>query len=216
MHSFIDHITIVAATLEAGVAYVSRTLGVTPQTGGEHPRMGTHNCLLKLGDSMFLEVIAVNPHAPAPTRARWFGLDALDSGQTPRLAMWVARTTNIHAAQRVSPFPLGPVEPMSRAALNWLITIPEDGSLPQDGIAPTLIQWHTDVHPARGMQDFGCSLVRLEGFHPAAEQIGAMLDAIGFEGPFSVSLPTSGRAPGLIALIQTPRGVRRLGDPDPA
>lgn len=60
--SFLDHITVTAFSLEAGAAFVSETLGVAPQAGGEHPRMATHNLLLRLGDAMFLEVIA--PRTP--------------------------------------------------------------------------------------------------------------------------------------------------------
>ncbi len=214
LHTLIDHITVTAPTLAAGIDYVQRALGVTPQAGGEHPRMGTHNCLLKLGDSMFLEVIAINPAALGPDRPRWFGLDAMTPLQQPRLAMWVARTSDIHSAVRVSPVDIGKIEPMSRAALNWLISIPEDGSLPLDGIAPGLIQWHTDLHPARQMQDSGCSLAALEGHHPQADRINHMLEAIGFEGEFSVAPCGPGEQPWLAAEILTPGGLRRIGGLD--
>ena len=140
----IDHIVIVAPSLAEGVEYVRQSLGVTPQPGGEHPRMGTHNALLKLGDEIFLEVMAVNPGAAGPARARWFDLDHLSQNAEPRLATWVARTDDIQAAVTASQVPLGNMEPMMRGALNWLITIPQDGSLPLDGVAPTLIQWHKD------------------------------------------------------------------------
>ncbi|MEW8437119.1 MAG: VOC family protein [Candidatus Thiodiazotropha taylori] len=40
---FIDHITITAPTLEAGAGLVEKYLGLIPQKGGEHPRMGTHS-----------------------------------------------------------------------------------------------------------------------------------------------------------------------------
>jgi hypothetical protein len=212
LHSRIDHITVTAPTLADGVDYVSRALGVTPRQGGAHPRMGTHNCLLRLGPALFLEVIAVDPAAPHPGRPRWFALDAMTPHQAPRLAMWVARTSDIHGAARTSPVPVGKVEPMSRGELNWLISIPEDGSLPLDGIAPALIQWHTDGHPAGGMPDLGCSLLRLQGYHPDAARIAGMLDAIGFEDEFSVAVPGAGEAPRLIADILTPHGPRRLGD----
>jgi hypothetical protein len=211
LHSFVDHMTITAPTLSTGIDYVRRVLGVTPQAGGEHPRMGTHNCLLKLGETMFLEVIAVNPDAPRPGRPRWFELDAVRPDQAPQLAMWVARVSDIHTAFRESPVDVGAIEPMSRGPLNWLITIPQDGSLPLDGIAPALIQWHTDEHPARRMQDMGCSLVRLRGFHPEADRINAALEAIGFEGPFSVTEIGKTGQPYLTAEIMTPLGVRCLG-----
>jgi hypothetical protein len=211
LHSLIDHITVTAPSLSAGVDYVTRTLGVAPQTGGEHPRMGTHNYLLRLGDTMFLEVIAINPDAPPPDRPRWFALDAVHPNHPSRLAMWVARVSDIHTAFRESPVDVGTIEPMSRGPLNWLITIPQNGSLPLDGIAPALIQWHTDEHPARRMRDMGCSLVGLRGFHPEADRINAALEAIGFEGQFSVTAIGETEQPYLTAEIMTPAGVRCLG-----
>jgi len=59
--SYIDHITITTPTLQAGAEMAYRTLGVNPAQGGEHPKMAMHNLLLRLGDSIFLEVIAPNP-----------------------------------------------------------------------------------------------------------------------------------------------------------
>ncbi len=137
----IDHITIVAPSLAVGGEWVHTLLGVHSQQGGEHPRMGTHNLLLALGEAVFLEVIAINPDAPAPKRPRWFGLDQLPSDSAPFLSCWVARTDHIHLTAAAAPEQLGVVQPMSRGALNWLITIPEDGSVPMGGAAPALIQW---------------------------------------------------------------------------
>lgn len=135
----IDHIVITAPNLAVGVEFVRRSLGVMPQVGGEHPKTGTHNYFLRLGEKVYLEIISVNPDAPRPDRPRWFQLDQMDSIQAPRLATWIVRTDDIHAAVAASPVSLGNVEPMSRGQLNWLITIPKDGSLPLQGVAPTLI-----------------------------------------------------------------------------
>ncbi|MGH8810040.1 MAG: VOC family protein, partial [Noviherbaspirillum sp.] len=77
-------------------------LGVSPQTGGEHPRMGTHNLLLRLGEALFLELISPNPSAPAPTRPRWFALDTLGRQSPPRLSTWVVRSADIQAASAAS------------------------------------------------------------------------------------------------------------------
>lgn len=211
--SHIDHIVITAPSLAAGVEYVRQALGVTPQAGGEHPRMGTHNCFLKLGERVYLEVVSVNPGAPRPDRPRWFQLDELDSIRVPRLATWIVRTDDIQAAAAASPVPLGHVEPMSRGQLNWLITIPKDGSLPLQGLAPTLIQWPPETHPTNTLQDLGCSLIRLEGFHSQAEKVSDVLESIGFEGKFSVSPLPPGELPYLVAHIQTPAGPRQLRAP---
>jgi len=208
LHSRIDHIVVAAPSLESGVDYVRETLGVTPQPGGEHPRMGTHNCFVKLGEKLYLEVISVNPSAPRPDRPRWYGLD--ESIPAPRLITWIARSESIRAAAATSPTPLGKVEPMSRGNLNWLITIPEDGSLPLHGIAPTLIAWPPGIHPAASLPDKGCSLVGLEGFHPDAARVHGVLGAIGFEGDFSVSPLPQGERPYLVATILAPAGRRQL------
>lgn len=205
----LDHLVVTAASLAEGVDHVRQALGVAPQPGGEHVRMGTHNCLLKLGETMYLEVLAVDPAAAAPDRPRWFRLDEEESIQIPRLATWVVRTTDINAALAASPVVSGYAVPMSRGDLNWLITLPRSGGLPLQGVAPTIIQWQ-GTHPAARLQDSGCSLVRLEGFHPRAGKVQAMLDAIGFQGAFSVSSLPAGAEPYLVAHILTPSGQRRL------
>src|SRR4051812_22874708 len=210
LRSYMDHMTITAPSLEVGVEYVRQTLGVDPQIGGEHPRMGTHNYFLRLGEKIYLEIISVNPDSPAPERPRWFALDKMSPDAPPRLTTWVARTGDIMAAVAASPVPLGSVEPMSRGQLNWLITIPEDGSLPLDGVAPTLIQWPDGTHPTNTLQHMGCSLVGFEGFHPDADKVRGVLDTIGLDGGFSVRPLSFGEPPYLVARIQTPTGLREL------
>jgi hypothetical protein len=204
--SHLDHLVVTAASLEAGAAHVRRELGVEMQKGGEHVRMGTHNCLLKLGDRLYLEVIAPNPAVPRPDRARWFQLDDADSIHVPRLATWVARTDDIRAAASASHVLLGKVEPMSRGNFEWLMTVPGDGLLPLRGLAPTLIQWRSEAHPAQTLKDLGCALIRLEGTHPQGEKVTRTLATIGFEGEF----PVSSGSPRLVAHIQTPAGPRVL------
>ena len=211
VRSVMDHLVITAPSLELGIEYVRRTLGVSPQVGGEHFRMGTHNCLLKLGDQLYVEVISINPNAPQPNRPRWFQLDEPDSSQPIRLATWVARTDDIAAATAASSIALGKVSPMSRGKLNWLITIPEDGQLILNGIAPALIQWSGDGHPAAMLPESGCTLIHLEGFHPEAGKVIGMLDSIGFDGDFRISKLPKGQRPYLVAHVQTPTGARRLG-----
>ena len=210
IHSQLDHIAVTAPSLTEGGEYVRGALGVTLQVGGEHPRMGTHNYVLRLGEKVYLEVISINPDARAPDRPRWFDLDKPHANQASRLATWIVRTDDIQAAVSASPVFLGNIEPMSRGDLNWQIAIPEDGSLPLGGVVPTLIQWQ-DIHPANRLQDLGCELLRLEGFHPEAEKVSGMLETIGFHGEFSVSPLAPGERPYLVAHIQTPTGERKLG-----
>jgi hypothetical protein len=213
LRTSIDHIVITASSLAEGAEYVRQQLGVTLEAGGEHPRMGTHNCLLKLGDELYLEVIAINPHAERPGRPRWFQLDELEPGGLPRLATWLARTSDIHAALAASPIQVGKIEAMARGQLNWLISIPADGGLALHGIAPGFIEWQTATHPAAKLRDQGCSLIRLEAFHAEARQVNRMLECLGFQGPFSAAPLAAGQQPYLVAHIQTPTGPRQLGGP---
>lgn len=206
----LDHLTITAPTLESGAEFVRQALGVAPQAGGAHPRMGTHNLLLRLGDALFLEVIAPDPKAPSPSRPRWFALDTLGPDSAPALAAWVARTPDIHASAAASSEALGNIEPMKRGALNWLITIPPDGAPPLNGIAPALIEWQSEIHPAAKLDDQGLSLATFELFHPEPERISRLLLSIGLEGPLSISPLTGGRPAYLVARIHTPQGLRVL------
>lgn len=208
--TFVDHLTVTAPTLAAGAAFVNQVLGVAPQPGGEHPRMGTHNLLVRLGESLFLEVIAPNPNAAAPYRPRWFGLDCMRADALPSLSTWVVRTGDIHASVTACSEALGEIEPMSRGAINWLITIPADGSVPVDGVAPALIEWHTPVHPAAGLPDKGLSFVGLEIAHPEPQRLSRLLLSLDLQGPVTVRSPAGGALPHLVAHIRTPRGLRTL------
>jgi hypothetical protein len=214
-HCHIDHIAITASKLKWGGDFVYRALGVQPQTGGEHPRMGTHNLLLRLGDSMYLEVIAPNPSVARPRRPRWFALDELSTDSEPRLAAWVARTADIYATQAAIMESLGEIEPMTRGSLQWLITVPANGCLPLGGAAPALIQWQSPIHPALSMPDMGCSLQKLEVFHPNPGRVSALLHALCLQDSVQVSPLATRQGPYLIAHILTPNGVCTLAGPDP-
>lgn len=210
MKSTLDHLAIVAPDLDTGCAFVTRVLGVELQPGGAHPRMGTHNRLLRLGPETYLEVIAIDPTAKRPDRPRWFGMDQWVVDAPARLATWVARTDDIHGLSDASRAIVGHPEPMTRGALAWQITIPDDGSLPLNGSAPTLIQWEQTPHPASAMVDQGCSLVALDVFDPDPENIQTLLTAINFAGPVRLHELGAGSQPYLVAHIQTPEGLKIL------
>jgi len=208
----LDHITIAADSLAAGVAYAEAALDVKIPFGGAHPLMGTHNHLLRLGDSLFLEIIAPDPAAEPVSRRRWFGLDdpamRAELAAGPRLATWIVATDDIEATLRELPLARGPAIKVTRGELSWLISVPSDGAMPFGGAFPTLIAWPRGPHPASRMPDLGCSLVSFEIAHPDARAIRDALqphlnDArVQFMPAPHVSLR---------ATIRTPQGERRLG-----
>ena len=165
----LDHLVVAAASLEQGVAWCEDRFGVTPGPGGRHGAMGTHNRLLRLrgprADSWpraYLEILAIDPLAPAPTRPRWFGLDdatlraALENG--PRLVHWVVRADDPDTCRRqwaavgLDPGPLTRAERATpHGVLRWRLSIPDDGRPQLGGALPALIAWELDgavSHPA--------------------------------------------------------------------
>jgi hypothetical protein len=148
-----DHVAIAARNLAEGADWLLARLGVRPEPGGKHPLMGTHNMLLSLGPGEYLELISIDPNAPAPARPRWFGLDQFDG--PPRIAGWVIRPTAFAA-------PTGThVAEASRGDLRWRITLPDSGQMPRDGAEPMSIDWDNGAHPSDRLPDHGLRLVAL-------------------------------------------------------
>jgi hypothetical protein len=210
----IDHLVIAAPSLEVGANFVRRALGVIPQPGGEHSRMGTHNLLLRLGEAAYLEVISPNPAVPRPERSRWFELDEYDATAPPRLTAWVARTDDIRKTVVEMPEDMGHVEAMNRGDLEWLITIPSNGGLLLDGVAPALIQWPIGRHPASHLHDLGCNLLRLEAFHSEPTRVSELLNCLGLGDVVSVQSLPDGASGYLTAHIGTPTGPRTVSTPN--
>lgn len=214
MKTHLDHLVIGASTLEKGIRYVTEQLGVEIPLGGRHAKMGTHNCLTKLGDSMFLEVIAIDPKGTRPLRPRWFGLD--DSlvqrslAEQPQLLTWVVNTDNIETILTRSEMSFGTAESISRGELNWYFGIPDDGRLLAGGMLPYIISWQVEEHPAKKMADTGCRLIGLKLYTPITEWICKQLVSIGASSLIDVIKLPPNALPYLQAEIKTPLGVKIL------
>jgi Glyoxalase-like domain len=212
--SELDHLVIAATSLEGGVAWVERQLGVKPVPGGQHVAMGTHNALLRLGARCYLEVIAIDPEGQSPARARWFSLDDADMrtrlAAAPALITWVVRTPSLAGACARVP-DLGDILQMTRNAFRWKISVPGSGALAWGGILPTAIQWEEGDdgvihHPCDALPDSGCELLSLQLSHPAAVLgtggIVALFRELRIAGP--VDLKSGPKT--LAAVIRSPAG----------
>ena len=181
MATELDHIVVGAKDLESGARWLEDMLGAAPQSGGQHATMATHNKLWSLGPSAYLELVAIDPDAPAPSRPRWFGLDdpdiqdSLASG--PRLLNWAVRVDDIDAAVKASPLNLGTIHTMSRGDFTWKVAIREDGALIHQGHVPLVIQWQTP-HPASALTDQGLRLVRLKAKRSEKTAVVKALESI--------------------------------------
>ncbi|MDB5044835.1 MAG: glyoxalase [Deinococcus sp.] len=198
----LDHLVIAARTLAEGQAWLEGRLGVPLSPGGEHQQFGTHNALLSLGPDAYLEVIAINPHAPVPSRPRWFGLDTpelrerLEDG--PVLIHWVASVPALPPSPEVLE--------LSRGENRWALTVPESGSLPGGGVQPSLIVWHTPPPPTR-LPDAGVRLASLRLGTPDPDRLRTWLNALNFAGEVEVYEASQ---PELGAMLETPHGLVTL------
>ena len=210
MNGALDHLVIAAGSLE--VPALERALGGPLSGGGKHVRMGTHNRVLRVGAAAYLEVIAIDPQGLQPGRPRWFGLDEPAErallAEGPRLIHWIARvdTTELPSL----PLDVGAWEPFQRGDLSWKLTVRDDGALPADGVAPSLICWEGAAHPAARLPDAGVTLEGLELEHPRAADVQRQLELLGL--PHRCA---AGPVPRLTAHLRTPAGPTTLRSTDP-
>ena len=198
----LDHIAIASTDLAKDTALLEDLLGVEMTVGGRHARYGTHNTLLRLGQDLYLELIAKDPNAPPTERPTWFALDQFVGSMRP--ANWICACDDIGKAVKAMPADVGKITPLSRDALHWQITVPADGTLPLDGACPTLLQWGEGISsPAQSLPDRHCALHLWEVIHPQAEMLATALPLSDARVSF-----VTGPEPAFRAHIVTPSGLR--------
>lgn len=215
MNARIDHLVVAADSLAQGSAWCDATFGVQPAGGGKHAFMGTHNLVMAISTERFpdcyLEIIAIDPDAPAPGRPRWFGLDqpALREAlrERPRLVHAVARTRMIETLRRsLANFALDPGVPLAaqrdtpHGLLKWRITVRDDGRIECAGALPTLIEWQ-GPHPSEHLPPTPLALEELifRGVPPQALAVLKLPDVL------AIPLDPAQDAP-LSATLNSPRG----------
>lgn len=224
--SGLDHLVIVARSLDQGMAWCEATLGITPGPGGEHKLFGTHNRLFKIAtpvNSMaYCEIIAINSEAAYTIKQgskRWFDMDnealQVAVAQAPRLVHFVANTADVQAARAALSalgIDRGPALEASRHSrkglLQWQITVRDDGQRLFNGALPTLIQWGKPgdaeplrLHPRNSLPRSGVTLQSLAVTHPDASALQAAYAAMGLEGIEVQEGPAN-----LTVTLQTPKG----------
>lgn len=201
----IDHLLYGAPDLDEGIDRIQRLFGTAPTRGGRHPVYGTHNALLSLGPSSYLEVISPDPGLPMPARGVGFGVGALTEA---RLVTWSLRHPAIEtAAARAD---LGAVEPGSRersdgTALSWKLTDPYRERM--GGVIPFLIDWGDTPHPASSAPSGG-RLIGLHLEHPSSARVLERLDLLGVD--LTVVEVVQADQAGIAARIETPGGFLEL------
>jgi hypothetical protein len=163
----------------------------------------------------YFEIIAIDPNASAPGRARWFDLDqpalqaALAAG--PALIHWVARCDRLgaelaalQAAGVERGEALAAERPTPHGLLRWRISVRADGARLAGGALPTLIEWG-NVHPVDTLPASG---VALDGL-----VLGGLPDAVLAQLPPGVQHSPDPQAAPIVATLHTPRGRVVLSSP---
>ena len=219
MTAQIDHLVIAATTLDEGVAWCERTLGITPGAGGKHSVMGTHNRLFSIVSpaypTAYFEIIAIDKGAFRTGNMgakRWFDLDSEELQKRvqrtgPQLIHFVASTQHaVPAVQALTALGIerGGLLCASRdtphGVLSWQITVRHDGQRLMNGTLPSLIEWG-NVHPTQHMAASGVTLQSLTAMLTETDELCAAYSTINLQG-----VGVSQGQPNLIATLQTPRG----------
>ena len=168
----IDHLVFGCEQLETGTAYLESVIGKDFVFGGKHDLMTTHNKLLRLQDSIYLESIAIDHKAAKAKgelgRKRWFSLDDTLTRQklviAPYPLTWVVAVDNVDEAVARCGYNPGRTTKMTRENFAWSLTVPDDGGLTEQGLLPSFIKWPSGYRQLISCQKNGTTLKRLCSF----------------------------------------------------
>ena len=165
MHK-LDHIVLGANTLQEGTDYLEKKLGSSLSEIGYHHHMGTHNRVIKIGENIYLEVIAIDPNANKPQHVRWFNLDNEKQQDrlkiSPQIIGYVIENKNPDILKFYNPF-----FKASRQDYRWEFAIPKSDNnlinknLIESGLVPSLINWKSKK-PVYQMVDNDFELEKIE------------------------------------------------------
>lgn len=199
----IDHIVIGVAELASAIDDFERQTGVRPEIGGEHPGRGTHNALVSLGGSTYLELIAAIPGADAPD------YEALRYLPKPIPILWAVGVEDVAAATsrlQTAGFTATAPEPGSRktpagALLEWETF----GLESRIDAAPFFIHWLAGTPHPSTTSPTGCKLARFEITLPDPTSLERLRQALDLD----VSL-RPGEQTALAVTLSCPKGEVRL------
>jgi hypothetical protein len=202
----IDHFVLGAADLDRAMQFVADAIGVEPAPGGRHPKLGTHNALVSLGERQYLEILAPDPTRDVLVDA----LAMLPCLAAPRLVKWAVATNDVAQAQELLQthgFPRHSIESGSRTRADGSeVSWRQVGFLGAQSLeVPFVIEWAAgSTHPATGAPG-GCSIARFtvrSESHAALRRLCADLNAA-----VEVARAT---VPRLELVLDTPRGEVKL------
>lgn len=196
----IDHVILGVRSLEAGISEFTGRTGVTPVRGGRHRGGGTENALVKLGDGLYLEIIAA---VPGETPRSFAGIMAMERLTPAGWALGVRDLPGVierlKAAnlQHMGPLP-GSRQTPGGSLLSWRAGFVGGPGLER---APFLIEWGEGTAHPSSTSPGGCSLSRLTVAEPDPGKLNDYLTLVGLDLKAGVA-----GAPRLAFTLACPKG----------
>ena len=183
MHK-LDHIVFGSYTLEEGTEFVENILQTKLSDIGYHKEMGTHNRVVRISETVYLEVIAIDPKISNLKNRKWFNLDNpnLQSKlkKLPQIIGYVIEYKDINISKYHDPF-----FEASRSNHKWQFAMPTnktnivDSEIISTGVIPSLISWKSKK-PIYQMKKNQFEIISLEiGLSETLNNFNAFLKSFG-------------------------------------
>lgn len=201
----LDHVVLGVPDLDEGMAWFESLTGVRPVHGGAHEGAGTHNALVGLGPTTYLELLAVDPDQDVPSSASKALVASLDE---PRPVGWVYRVGDRGACR--DRLTAGGVDHVERSYtrrspggdVSWHVVVPRHR---YGAAVPFFIDWGSAPNPASTCPSAG-RLLGVEPVHPDPAGVELLLAAMGLDVRVKAAPRSS-----LLLRLSTPGGDIELG-----
>lgn len=205
----IDHIIWACPDLESGIDQFEEMSGVRAVAGGKHPKLGTHNALMHLGNRSYLEIVAPDPDHDGGPWSR-----SLQQLTKPILLHWVIARSKLGDYTKGLSGLIGSDNEVSSIArhhptlgeLSWEILL-----LPQHDygcLVPFLIDWGDSTHPTELLEQ-QCTLRNVRISTPDLPNMMKVASWLGIDAEFAEA-----SKPKLEFQIDTPKGELGLATPE--
>ena len=200
----IDHIVYAVPDLASGISNIETLLGVKAFSGGRHQDHGTHNALIRIGLSSYLEIIAPDPSNKNHTSDRWMGVDLIN--KIPRITRWAikSKVDSPHLAilhhynPELSMAADGARIKPDGKLLSWKLSLPL--SQPMVECCPFIIEWPYGIHPVNSLP-MDCQLADIKVITSDTQRLSKVSAAFGLDLKIE-----SGIEDQIIVTLQCPNG----------
>lgn len=203
--SRLDHIVLGAPSLQEGIDYVENLTGCRAVFGGKHQQFGTQNALLKIGNLIYLEILAPDPDNPKSENL-WMGISELDKPRVTRYAIkskQIAKDAKVlNSYEEEHGFcQVGKRVKSDGELLKWELTVPL--AMPKTSCIPFLIDWGTTIHPSISLKSCA-ELLKFERFSPNYVKLNSIFEDLNLN---SLILPGPEK---IVLTLECPKGIIEL------